>query len=326
MIVLKGIDFGCVFAAAGTLNFFGNGWPYHKIYCALFDGFDFTGATLVTKTTTLNQCKGNMPLDYRFQPKEFFPDCIKVKFFKGVVLNAVGLSGPGVKTLLKYDRWQRKTKPFLISFMAVCKTKNDRIEETRRFVSLLKEELDFFCSKVGLEINVSCPNTEHNSTELAREAIEYLKIASSLKIPLVVKLNVLISNETVKRIADSGLCDAIDISNTIPWGQLSERIDWKGLFGSDISPLAHLGGGGLSGKPLLPIVCNKIKFLRRAGIELPIIGGGGVLQKNDVALLKDTGADAVAIGTVSILRPWRVKSIIDYANKIFKGGANENYR
>ena len=46
MIVLKGIDFGCVFAA-GTLNFFGNGWPYHKIYCALFDGFDFTGATLI---------------------------------------------------------------------------------------------------------------------------------------------------------------------------------------------------------------------------------------------------------------------------------------
>lgn len=316
MIVLRGIDFGCIFTASGTLNFFGDGWPYHQLYRKLFQGFDFTGATFISKTTTLEPRQGNMPLDYKFQPKEFFPDCVKVKFFKGIVLNAVGLSGPGAKALLKYDRWQRKTKPFLISFMAVGKTKKDRMEETQCFVSLLKEEMDFFCTKVvGLEINVSCPNTEHNSAELARETIGYLRIASSLKIPLVVKLNVLVSDETAKRIVDSGLCDAIDISNTIPWGQLSKRINWKDLFGSGISPLAHLGGGGLSGKPLLPIVAERIRNYRKAGITLPIIGGGGILTKNGVDVLKEAGANGVSIGVVSILRPWRVKGIIDYANK-----------
>lgn len=318
VIVLRGIDFGCVFTASGTLNFFGNGWPYHWLYKKLFQGFNFTGAAFISKTTSLEPRQGNMPLDYRFQPKEFFPDCVKVKFFKGVVLNAVSLSGPGAKELLRYDYWQRKTKPFLISFMAVGETKKNRIEETRSFIFLLKEELDFFYEKVGLEINVSCPNTEHNSAELASEAIDYLRIASLLKIPLVVKLNVLVSNETVKRIVDSGLCDAIDISNTIPWGQLPERIDWKELFGSEKSPLARFGGGGLSGKPLLPIVAERIKDFRKAGITLPIIGGGGILSKNGVNVLKEAGADGVSIGVVSILRPWRVKGIIDYANKVFE--------
>jgi orotate phosphoribosyltransferase len=317
MIILRGVNFGNVFAAAGALNFFGNGWPYHKIYKSLFPSFDFTGATHITKTTTLEPCKGNMPLDANFQPKEIFPECVVVKFRQGVVLNAVGLSGPGAKTLFERGCWQKRNSPFLISFAAVGRIKEDRIEETNRFVYILKKELDFFYAPVGLEINISCPNIGHNSSELEAEAVGYLIIASALDIPLVLKLNVLVSDEIVKNIVDSGLCDAIDISNTIPWGQLPERIDWKKLFGSDVSPLAHLGGGGLSGKPLLPIVCDKIKSLRRAGIKLPIIGGGGILHRNDVDLMKAAGADAVSIGVVSILRPWRVKSIIDCANRLF---------
>lgn len=316
-MILRGIDFGCVFAAAGTLNFFGDGWLYHKIYRVLFSGFDFTGATLITKTMTLEPRKGNMPLGRNLQPKEFLPKCIKVKFLKGVVLNAVGLSGPGAEVLLKEGKWQKITKPFLISFMAVGQTKKDRMEETSRFVSLLREELPFFNSKIGLEINISCLNTEHNPFELAEEAVGYLMIASSLGIPLILKLNALVSGEVVKKIVESGLCDALDILNTIPWGQLPEKIDWKKLFGSNMSPLAHLGGGGLSGKPLLPIVCDKIRYLRRVGIRLPIIGGGGILHQNDAVLMKSAGADAVSIGVVSILRPWRVKSIINCANKIF---------
>lgn len=317
MIILRGIKFGSVFVASGTSNYFGDGWPYHKIYKFLFPEFDFTGATLITKTTTFEPRIGNMPLGRGYQPKEFLPKCIKVKFSRGVVLNAVGLSGPGAEVLLREGKWQKITKPFLISFMAVGKTKEDRIEEMSRFVFLLKGELPFFHSKIGLEINISCPNTQHNPLELANEAISYLVIASALGIPLILKLNVLVSDEAVKKITDTGLCDAIDISNTIPWGQLPERINWKKLFGSNMSPLAHLGGGGLSGKPLLPIVCDKIKSLRRVGIRLPIIGGGGILHKNDVALIKKAGADAVSIGVVSILRPWRVKGIIDHANKIF---------
>lgn len=319
MIVLRGIDFGCVFAAAGTLNFFGEGWPWHRIV-HLLPGFDFSSATLITKTTPLEPRQGNMPLDGNFQPREFFPDCIKVKFFEGVVLNAVGLSGPGARVLLEHNRWQRIKKPFFISFMAVGKTKKDRMEEVGRFVHLLQEELGFFYSKIGLEINISCPNTEHDSTELTQEAIEYLQIASTLNIPLVIKLNVLVSDEAVKRIVNSGLCDAIDISNTIPWGQLPERINWKDLFDSEKSPLMRFGGGGLSGKPLLLIVAERIKAFRKVGITLPIIGGGGILSKNGVDVLKEVGADAVSIGSVSILRPWRVKGIIDYANKIFRGG------
>ena len=28
---LKNINFGTIFVASGTLNFFGEGWPYHRL-------------------------------------------------------------------------------------------------------------------------------------------------------------------------------------------------------------------------------------------------------------------------------------------------------
>lgn len=59
---LRGINF-FIFVASGALNFFGEGWRFHKLYKRIFPkGFDFSGATFVSKTTTLNERKGNMEL------------------------------------------------------------------------------------------------------------------------------------------------------------------------------------------------------------------------------------------------------------------------
>ena len=109
-------------------------------------------------------------------------------------------------------------------------------------------------------------------------------------------------------------CDAIIMSNTIPWGQLPDRIDWKGLFGTDVSPVAKYGGGGLSGKPLLPIVTDWIRGARVKGVVKPIVAGGGILSKADADRMLDAGADAVELGSVAFLRPWRVQGIINHVN------------
>lgn len=319
MLCLREVRFRNVFTASGTLNFFGQGWPHHKAY-RMIPGFDFSGSTFIAKTTTLSPRKGNMPLNKKLQPRELLPNCIKVFPFKGVVLNSVGLSGPGAQVLFSAEKWQKRTKPFFISFMAVSETEKQRLEEMELFVFLLEKQLPFFKTHAGLEINVSCPNTEHDPKMLALEARKLLEIfRSRLSIPAILKINALTATASIKEIAASGLCDALSLSNTIPWSQLPDEINWRKIFKTEISPLAQYGGGGLSGWPLLQIVADKVRRLRKSGITMPIIAGGGILCKRDVAVLKNAGADAIAIASVTMLRPWRVKGIINYANQLFGG-------
>lgn len=317
---LRGVEFGGVFVASGTLNFFGEGWRFHKLYRRLFrKGFNFDDATFVSKTTTLNERKGNMALDANLQPLSLFPDCVRVYPFRGVVLNSVGLSGPGAESLFSRGLWQAKTEPFFISFMSVEATKEQRVEEAKSFANIFAKKLPDFSTRMGLELNISCPNLSHCPLSLIDDAVDQLQPFSGLNIPKILKVNALTPIEAIVRIAASGLCDAILVSNTIPWGQLPDKIDWRGIFGSTVSPLRHLGGGGLSGYPLLPIVAQWIFEAKDKGVSVPIIGGGGILRASDVDYLHANGADAVSIGTVAIIRPWRVKGIIERARQLYGG-------
>jgi len=117
-LTLRGVNFEPVFVASGTLNFFGEGWrSYHPWYKMLFrNQFDFRGTTFISKTTTFPAREGNMPLDENLQPRSLFPGCVRVYFRKGLVLNSVGLSGPGAVELLKRGKWQERREPFMISF------------------------------------------------------------------------------------------------------------------------------------------------------------------------------------------------------------------
>lgn len=319
---LRGIDFGHVLGASGGQGFFGEGYWFHK-YLKPF-GLDFEGMTFVAKTTTFDPRTGNMALDEDLTPKHLFPNCIVVKPFKGVVLNSVGLSGPGAWRLFKDGRWQKREKPFFISFMSVSDYRNKRLDELREFISVFKVFLSHGFkapASVGLQLNFSCPNVGLHSCELADEIYDSLSIASTLDIPLMPKLNVLFPLEVVKEISEHPHCDALCISNTIPWGKLPDKINWKGLFGSDVSPLAHYGGGGLSGKPLLPLVAEYVAQIRERGINKPINAGGGILSMRDVYSLYDfmtPGRDSIFLGSITMLRPWRVKRIIRKTNKLFE--------
>lgn len=314
---IRKIEFGDVFMGAGTQNFFGEGWPFHRYYKHI-PGFSFNGITFISKTATMRERAGNMKLKTNLQPVNLFPDCIKTYFLKGIMLNAVGLSGPGADALLKKGGWQKRTLPFLISFMAIGDSRGYRIAEAREFSLLIDKHRHEFNTGFGLEVNLSCPNAGHDTEKLAREASELLEILRKTELPISVKMNVLIKPELAKKLTDSRMCDAITVSNTIPYGQLPELIDWKRTFGAE-SPLKKYGGGGLSGWPLLPIVTKWVKEARSIGIDAPIIAGGGIQKKEDVNILKDAGASAVSICSAAVLRPWRVQGIIDYANELYGG-------
>jgi len=315
---LRGIEFGRVLGASGVQGFFGEGYWYHRLWRPF--GLSFSGMTFVAKTTTYHPRKGNLPLGADgMTPAEYLPRCIVVKPWKGVALNAVGLSGPGARALFETGEWQSRSAPFFISFMSVADTMFQRHEELRKFVNLLAQYLPFFRTRVGLQLNFSCPNVGPTHDALVPEIESALYTAGRLGIPLVPKLAVTALPALAARVSRLDFCDAICVSNTVPWGSFPQAIDWKGLFGSETSPLAVIGGGGLSGAPLLPLVARWIALAREAGYAKPFIVGGGILSVRDVGTLIGAGLDlrrdAISLGSVAFLRPWRVHGIIRAAQK-----------
>ncbi|MBI2013743.1 MAG: hypothetical protein HYS87_02880 [Candidatus Colwellbacteria bacterium] len=311
-MLLKGIDFGPICGASGVQGFFGEGYWYHRVLKPV--GLDFRGMTFVAKTTTLNPRKGNMPLRRNFTPCEILPESIVVRPLKGIALNAVGLSGPGAKALFEQQLWQRRKEPFFISFMSVAENPTLRIEELAAFVELFHKYLPHFKAPVGLQINYSCPNVGLHMEELVHEVKSGLDIAFSLKIPVVPKFNLMLPAETAADIAEHRACDALCISNTIPWGQFPDRIDWNTLFPGGKSPLERFGGGGLSGKPLLPLLLEWLIAARESGLKKQINAGGGILSLRDAERVFQAGADSVFLGSIAFLRPWRIRKIISGIN------------
>ncbi len=311
---LRGVEFGHVLCASGARGFHGEGYWFHTPWKPF--GLQYKGSTFVAKTTTFEPRKGNMMLDEDSQPFDLLPDCIVVKPAAGVVLNAVGLSGPGALMLM--SKWKKRKAPgqFIISVMSVSATANDRFWEAKAMFDLMKPVIEAQgTDRVALQINFSCPNVGLDTSHLLDEVSQVLDESQKLGIGTMIKLNALVPVSAAQLMAAHSGCDAIVMSNTIPWGQLAHRIDWKGLFGSDVSPLAKYGGGGLSGTPLLPIVADWIILARQRGITKPIVGGGGVLSKRDADTLLNSGANAIELGSVSILRPWRVRGIIRHVNQ-----------
>ncbi len=310
MMELRGIEFGRVWAASGVQGFFGEGYWFHPLLQRL--GLTFEHITFVAKSATLMPRRGNLPLRHDFTPQEKFPKCIIVKPLAGVVLNAVGLSNPGAEALFDDGRWQRRTQPFFISFAPAAKTFGERMRELLNFVGLFGWHLSHFKAPVGLQLNYSCPNagSRRDVEELITEIHEGLEIASALRIPLVPKLAVTFPVEAALRIAEHVSCDALCVSNAIPWRELPESINWKELFGTGVSPLEEFGGGGLSGRPLLHIVTDWVRRARHAGLTKPLNGCGGILSRRDAEQMFEAGADSISLGSVVLLRPWKVRRIV----------------
>jgi len=325
---MNGSIFGKILDASGVEGFFGEGYPHHALLKPF--GLTFKDCTFVSKTTTLDAREGNMPLEKGgIAPLELLPRCILPNFRPetfmlslrmlrhGIMLNSVGLSGPGADALFKTGRWQARTVPFYISFMSIAPTPEQRLAETQTFIELFMDHKREFKTTVGLQINKSCPNIGMNPDVLIRESHEEMKIVHHAHVPTIWKFNILAPLSAIREIFRDNHNDGICISNTLPWGTLPDQIDWVELFGSDISPLAEFGGGGLSGKPLLPLVENWIKNARSCRIKNHINAGGGILSSKDVKTLRLAGADSCFVGSVANLRWWRMRKIIDQAYKEF---------
>lgn len=325
-MILRGIDFGHVLNASGARNFFGDGWRQTR-------AVDFFGgwadSTFVAKTTTLGarmepeKGLGNMRLDpITLQPIDWFPDCVWFDFRRGLTLNAVGLSGPGLEALLYRGLWQQRDKPFFISIMSVAATPEERLAEVESSVQILKRRQASFRSKFGLQINISCPNVGLDTKKLVTEAKSALEAGSALGVPQAVKFSVEAEPEDVAEVAKHPECDALCIGNTVRFGKLAHLINWVRIFGTadpKQSPLAKYGGGGFSGPPLWLILNCWLYRYRKIDPVTSISACGGIFSARDATqLVERWNVNAIEVGTVATHRPWRVQPIIKAVNSYFK--------
>lgn len=325
-MILRGINFGPVLQASGATNFHGRGYWYH--WPLRFFGLDFTDSTIVTKTTTLLPRLGNMPLKADgATPTEWIPQCIIVNRRKKCVLNAVGLSGPGLEFLIQAGWWQRFTEPFQISVMSLAPTPAGRQAELEEIFSRLAaaKKYEPFRADWGIQVNWSCPNGGLNPNDLIDEVVPMLEMAEKTlpeSVPLTLKFGPEVHPRSMLRIAAHPRCDALCFCNTLPfgkqplWAKETPPVDWKELWGTDdpkVSPIAERFpgfAGGLSGAPLKPFVFEWLRAVRALGIQKPIIAGGGLLLAIDACLAFDAGADAISPGSVAMLAPTQVRGMI----------------
>lgn len=320
MMRLRGVPFSKVLTASGARNFFGEGWWYARVLrlFGVTPRYLDSHTTFVAKTTTLHPRAGNMPLrPGSTQPIERIPQCIRINPLDGSVLNSVGLSGPGAAWLLAQGKWQARRFPFFLSFMAVDGTESDKLDQAKAFVDLLGPALPGFTAPIGLQVNLSCPNTGEKVSEMLAIAEPLFAVLNQLGIPLMGKVNAFAPAEALARIMDLDACDALSISNTAPWGDLPASVQ-RLAFGSTTSPLAHLGGGGYSGRHLLPYTLNAIREYRvkqtGPGRFKPLLGGGGILGPGDAERVA-MNADGIELGSIFMIRPWRVRCTIEHAHK-----------
>lgn len=210
--------------------------------------------------------------------------------FEHGLLNAVGLSNPGVeaeiveikklKTLL--NKKQLKTK-IIASFFGFSS------EEFVKVAGLLvKARPDY------LEMNPSCPNVASENKECFSDTpsgiYQLTKAVKSVigDIPLIVKLSPNVTNiVAIAKAACEGGADAICAINTL----LGMAIDPESG-----RPILSNKMGGVSGPAIKPIAVRCVYQISQA-VSVPVIGLGGVTNAEDVLEMSYAGASAIGIGS-----------------------------
>ena len=261
-------------AASGALGFDGAGWPWERPlkWVGLFDPSLFT---VIIKTLTYEPKKGNLRWYNPF-------GCIR--FLSKGVVNAVGLTNPGI------EWWRREIGPKIDKkkIPIIGSILSDDVQKLAEMAAMLN---DF--NLVGLEVNASCPTTKSDlleNTEKIVKGCQAVKEAS--RFPIFLKLSVVHDIGVIlPRI--EGLVEVVDIGS----------VPWKTVFPDQKSPLSHLGGGGVSGKIAQPFTW---KFLKEI-VELTSIPaiGPSVWEFSDIEKIRRIGARAISFGSVFISYPWR---------------------
>ena len=198
------------------------------------------------------------------------------------VLNCIGLENPGAEhfvtdilpELKKYD------VPLLANMSA------GTVEEFAWMAETLSVD-----GIAGLEVNVSCPNVESEGMAFGVDPKVVEQVTKAVRKvtdkPVIVKLS-------------PNVTDIVEIAKAVEAGG-----------GNGVSLINTLLGniyGGLSGPAVKPVALRMVHQVYK-GVTIPIIGLGGIMSGTDAIEFMMAGAQAVQVGTATMVDPTAISRI-----------------
>ncbi|HEY7466966.1 MAG TPA: dihydroorotate dehydrogenase [Dehalococcoidia bacterium] len=231
---------------------------------------------IVTKTTTLAPRRGNPP--------------VRIAETAGGMLNSIGLQNVGVAALVRdyaptYETWR---VPVIVSIMGFS------VGEYAEVAARLEGVAGF----AGIELNLSCPNTERGGIEFGQEAAAAAdvvrRVMRATTLPVIAKLTPNVADPTIvaNAVVDAG-AHALCVGNTLV-GMSMDRERGRPEIAATFA--------GLSGPALKPVALRQVYQVAGA-VDVPVIGCGGVSTADDAVDFLLAGATAVQVGTATFANP-----------------------
>jgi dihydroorotate dehydrogenase (NAD+) catalytic subunit len=221
------------------------------------------------------------------QPRPGYKNPVIVDYGPGLI-NAVGLSNPGVEVMVQEIR-RAKERLLPLGIPVIASIFANTIYDfgtLARYISEAEPDL--------IEANISCPNIDARYEEMFA-ASPYVsaqvtrRVKENTDIPLVVKLSPNVENivEVAQAVVDAG-ANVISAINSVGPGLIIDIETGYPVLANRI--------GGVSGPAIRPIAVRCVYDICRA-VKVPVIGIGGVSSGRDVVEMLLVGATAVGIGS-----------------------------
>ena len=202
---------------------------------------------------------------------------------EGGIINAIGLSSPGVDA-------------FIEELEAVNRIKGKSIAS---IYGATPEEFSYVAGKIEnlvdmIELNVSCPHAMEGygasigqNPDLTKEFVSAVKDAVS--VPVLAKLTPNVTNiSEIAIAAEEGGADGLTLINSLGPGMKIDIVTGNPILANKF--------GGMSGPAIKPIAIRCVYDAFEA-TDIPIVGVGGIRNYADVVEFLYAGANAVQIGT-----------------------------
>ena len=205
------------------------------------------------------------------------------------VLNCIGLENPGAEAFVADIL--PNLKQYDIPIFA--NISGNTLEEYEYMAKTLTVE-----GVAALEVNISCPNVKCGGMAFGVQADSAAAVCKAVKghtdLPVIMKLSPNVTDIVeIARAVEAAGADGISMINTLLGMSVNLRTR-KPLLGNVY--------GGLSGPAVKPVALRLTHQVAQA-IEIPIMGGGGIMTGEDALEFMLVGADIVSVGTATMVDP-----------------------